>query len=225
MVLLVVVVLLWAAVLAPTAWRRIRERQGVESIDHFHQSLQLLEKASPKTVSPAYRLHTSEAESDGATVRLVDLARPKLVLLRPTDDAAAADVDDDDGRHYERVGLLDHPEPASAPEVEVDPSVYRHEEARRRCTLLTRLLCAVAVSTLLIGMWPRLHLVWVLTAVAGLAALGLVGLMAYAKELQAQQRRRARLRRTLARARNAAAAAAPSETWEDDDTMPTAAAR
>ena len=58
-ILLVFVVLLWVAVLAPSAWRRFGERQGVGSIDHFHHQLQLLEHAGPKTVAPAYRLHTA----------------------------------------------------------------------------------------------------------------------------------------------------------------------
>ena len=59
MILLVLVGLLWVAVLAPSAWRRFSERQGVGSIDHFHHQLRLLEHAAPKTVTPAYRLHTA----------------------------------------------------------------------------------------------------------------------------------------------------------------------
>ena len=118
MILLVFVVLLWVAVLAPSAWRRFGERQGVGSIDHFHHQLQLLEHAGPKTVAPAYRLHTAMPGglSSGATSDLgVDSSRPKLVLLRPTEDAAAADVDGDDGSHYERVGVLDRPEAGVPP--------------------------------------------------------------------------------------------------------------
>ena len=92
----------------------------------------------------------------------VDSSRPKLVLLRPTDDAAAADVDDSDGGHYERVGVLDRPEPACVPEVSADLSAFRREQARRRCTMLLRCLCGVAISTGLIGMLagdaPRLGL-------------------------------------------------------------------
>ena len=94
MILLVFVVLLWVAVLAPSAWRRFGERQGVGSIDHFHHQLQLLEHAGPKTVAPAYRLHTAlpgGRSPDAAPVLDVDSSRPKLVLLRPTDDAATAD--------------------------------------------------------------------------------------------------------------------------------------
>ena len=108
MILLVLVGLLWVAVLAPSAWRRFSERQGVGSIDHFHHQLRLLEHAAPKTVAPAYRLHTAVPGVAGTEAQAAaDSSRPKLVLLRPTADAEAADVDDGEGGHYERVGVLD----------------------------------------------------------------------------------------------------------------------
>jgi hypothetical protein len=232
LILLVLVVLLWVAVLAPSAWRRFSERQGVGSIDHFHHQLQLLEHAGPKTVAPAYRLHTAMpgamSSETSAAVR-VDSSRPKLVLLRPTDDAAAADVDGDDGSHYERVGVLDRPEPVCLPEVGVDLPGFRREQARRRCTTLLRCLGGVAISTALIGVFPGMHLAWVFTGLSGLAALSLVGLMAYAKELEAEQSRR-RSRLVAARAvrpeggDDQAAAGYPGA-WDDDDMeMPRAVA-
>jgi len=194
LILLVLVVLLWVAVLAPSAWRRYGERQGVGSIDHFHHQLQLLEHAAPKTVAPAYRLHTAVPAGSATDVSapVVDSSRPKLVLLRPTDDAAAADVDDSDGCHYERIGVLDPPEPVCLPEVGVgvDLREFRREQARHRCTMLLRCLGGVAISTALIGLFPGMHLAWVFTGLFGLAALGLLGLIAYAKELEAEQARR-----------------------------------
>ncbi len=191
MILLVVVVLLWIAVLAPSAWRRFGERQSVGSIDHFHHQLQLLEHAGPKTVAPAYRLHTaSPGGTDDAAVQPVDSSRPKLVLLRPTDDADAADVADGEGGHYERVGVLDRPEPVCQRDEGADLSAYRRDQARHRSTLMLRCLCGVAVSTAVIGMVPGVHLAWVITGLSGVAALALVGLMAYARELEEQERRR-----------------------------------
>jgi hypothetical protein len=198
-ILLVLVGLLWMAVLAPSGWRKFKERQGVGSIDHFHHQLQLLEHAGPKTVAPAYRLHTavpastststSAGAADHGSAVTVDASRPKLVLLRPTDDAAAADVDDHEGFHYERVGVLDRPEPVCPPEMGADLRALRREEARRRFTVLLRCLIAVAVTTGFIGLFPGMHLAWVFTGLTGVAALALVGLMAYAKEVEAEQQR------------------------------------
>jgi hypothetical protein len=196
-ILLVVVVLLWIAVLAPSAWRRFGERQSVGSIDHFHHQLRLLEHAAPKTVAPAYRLHTALPDGTaGPTVHPVDSSRPKLVLLRPTDNADAADVDDGEGGHYERVGVLDRPEPVCVPDDDDDLPTYRRGQARHRCTLIMRCLCGIAVSTAVIGLVPGLHLAWVVTGLSGLAALGLVALMAYARELEDQRQRRRRPLRT-----------------------------
>lgn len=228
MILLVLVGLLWVAVLAPSAWRRFSERQGVGSIDHFHHQLRLLEHAAPKTVTPAYRLHT--AVPVGMETPAADSSRPKLVLLRPTADAEAADVEDGEGGHYARVGVLDPPEPACLPEVSADLSALRREKARRRCTTLLRCLCGVAISTGLIGVFPSMHVAWIFTALSGFAALALIGLMAYAKEIDAEQRRR----RARAEARITAAVAhqpmdpTTSEwpgAWDDDYLGARAAAR
>lgn len=192
MILLGLVAVLWVVVLAPSVWRRFGERQGVGSIESFHHQLQLLEHAGPKTVAPAYRLHTAHPGGlpGPEAAPTADSSRPKLVLLRPTADAAAADVDDDEGCHYERIGVLDRPEPVCLPEGGADLRVLRRDQARRRFSVLLRCLGGVAVSTFIIGLWPGMHLAWVFTALTGLPALALLGLMAYANELKEQRRRR-----------------------------------
>jgi hypothetical protein len=231
-ILLGLVAVLWVIVLAPSVWRRFNERQGVGSIESFHHQLQLLEHAAPKTVAPAYRLHTAIPGSSGVEISPSpqDNSRPKLVLLRPTDNAASADVDDDEGLHYERVGVLDRPEPVCVPEVSIDLRALRREEARRRCGMLLRILGGVAVTTGIIGLWPGMHLAWIFTALTGLTALGLVALMAYANELQEQQR--ARRSRRLGQASGPGghvdpAAAGYPGAWDDDEAfdVPQAAAR
>ena len=189
MILLVLVVILWILVLAPSLYRRVSERDGVGSIDHFHHQLNLLEHAGPKLVSPAYRLHT--AVPGGSVDRAAEADPPryrgKLVLLRPVDDEEHADIDDFEGAHYERVGVLDPPEPPAV----LDPSrvelqAHRRRQARRRCSSILLVLTGLTVTTGILGMLPALHLAWIFTALCAIALVALVGLIAYARELQAQ---------------------------------------
>jgi hypothetical protein len=232
-ILLILVVLLWMAVLAPSAWRRFSERQGVGSIENFHHQLQLLEHAGPKMVAPAYRLHTAVPRGTAPPEprQLADSSRPKLVLLRQTTDADAADIADDEGCHYERVGVLDRPEPLCLPETGADWPSVRREQARHRCTVFLRCLTGVALSTALIGLFPGMHMAWVFTGLTGLAALALVGLIAYAKEIEAERARR-RERRAGFGVDPAAAGYpgawddAPDGAWDDEEfELPRAAAR
>jgi hypothetical protein len=193
-ILLVLVAVLWIVVLTPSVLRRVAERQGVGSIDHFHHQLQLLEHAGPKLVAPAYRLQTALPGGGGGVS--FDSAepvshRPKLVLLRPVDDEQSADIDGDDGAHYERVRVLDVPEPSISPaETRAGLAAYRRQQARHRCTILLRMLTTATVSTGLIGMLPSAHLAWICTGVFGIASMGLIGLIAYAREVEAHQPRR-----------------------------------
>ncbi len=185
MILLVLVAVLWIVVLAPGALRRFGDRQGGGSIDHFHHELQLLKPAGPKLVAPAYRLR------DTGTVPLLDLpsSQPKLVLLRPVDDGQSADIDDGDGAHYARVGVIASPAPPmSLAQTEAELASYRRHQARQRCTLVLRALTAVAIGTGILGVVPSLRPAWIVTGLTGIAALALVGLIAYAREVEGQRR-------------------------------------
>jgi hypothetical protein len=191
-ILLVLVVVLWICVLAPSAWRRYAEHQGVGSIDHFHHQLELLEHAGPKLVAPAYRLHTALPGGVGpqtSAFREFDSSRPKLVLVRPTDDVGMVGTDDE-GLRYERIGVLEGPpEPIRPTEPHPELLAYRRQQCRQRCTHLLRCLTGMAIATGLLGLVPSLRLAWIFTALTGIGALALVGLIAYAKELEDQRRR------------------------------------
>ena len=188
MILLILVAALWIAVLAPRAWRRIAESGGVGSVDHFHHQLELLEHAGPKLVRPAYRLRSGEA---GAGPTTSVSSRPKLVLLRAVDDERAADIDGVDGAHYARVGVIQRPEESVSPaQTPSEMAAYRRQLARRRCTLVLRLLAATALSTGILGVLPAMRLAWIFTGITGVAALALAGMIAYAREIESQQAER-----------------------------------
>jgi hypothetical protein len=126
------------------------------------------------------------------------------------------------------VGVLDRPDPVCVPEAAVALPAFRREQARRRCTTLLRCLAGVAISTGLIGLFPGMHLAWVITGLSGLAALGLVGLMAYAKELEAEQTRRRSRQEVFhsAQQTDQTAMAGYPGAWDDDDfEVPRVAAR
>ena len=217
MILLVLVAVLWIVVLAPGALRRFGERQGGGSIDHFHRELRLLEHAGPKMVTPAYRLRGSRpVHAPNAS-----LARPRLVLLRPVDDGQSADIDDGEGTHYARVGVIESPEPPMSPaQTEAGLAAYRRQQARQRCTFVLRLLTAAAISSGIVGVVPSLRLAWVFTAITGLGALALV---AYAREVEGQRRSRARTYRTprpQPESFMTAAHAGHPGAWDDDGDAP-----
>jgi len=190
-ILLVLVAILWIVVLLPGAVRRFTQRDSRESIDHFHHQLQLLEHAGPKLVTPAYRLHTAvPGGAEAVAEPTPPSARPKLVLLRPVGDDVDGDVDGVDGTHYERVAALEPPEPPSSlPYARVELAAHRREQARRRCTLSLRLLTAATITSGIVGMLPSARMVWVATGIFGLALLGLIALMGYAREVEALHRR------------------------------------
>lgn len=191
MILLVLVVVLWMLVLAPTLYRRIAERDSVGSIDHFHRQLNTLEHAGPKLVSPAYRLHTAVPGGSVESAAEPEMYRAKLVLLRPVDDEERADIDDDDGVHYERVGVLDPPEPPVMYEASrAELQAHRRQLARRRRSSILLVLTGLTFTTAILGTLPALRLAWVFTALSGLALLAVVGLIAYAREIEGLGERR-----------------------------------
>lgn len=175
-----VLVVLWVAVLAPRAIRRVREGRSHTSIDSFHEQLHLLERAGPKLVEPAYRL-----------------ASP-IVPLRPRSAPAPA-VDATMGGHGGLL-LLDRPmteqgerRKARSERTErrlppgAAPSVQQRRRGRRRRRDILLGLVVTALLTGVVGAMNSLHALWVLTAVSVIAIAGYVALAAYVQMLDADR--------------------------------------
>ncbi len=171
-------------VLVPSAVRHRAEKRGSGSIDHFHHQLELLEHAGPKIVEPAYRLHSA---MPGMPMESSE-HRPKLFLLGSGGEDA---IRSNDPADYQHVGYVAPPMTmADVAQTRMELAAHRRQEARRRCNVLVATLVGATILTGGIGVLPVARLAWILTGVFGLATLSLVGLMAYARELEAQRRNR-----------------------------------
>jgi hypothetical protein len=166
-----VLVVLWVAVLAPRAIRRVREGRSHTSIESFHEQLHLLERAGPKLVEPAYRLATP------------------IVPLRPRSELSHAPAITLGGRGGS-LTLLDPPgeEPVERRAAAGAPSSARQRRRgrRRRRDILLGLV-ATAVLTGVVGAMHQLHVLWVLTAISVVAIAGYVALAAYVQMLDADR--------------------------------------
>jgi hypothetical protein len=189
-VILLVLVVLWIVVLAPSVWRKRTERRSSGSIDTFHRQLHLLERTGPKIVAPAYRLQSVGAPTptvpgqSGYPVVSSAAHRPNLVLLRNdgTRDELATE-----GTGPAPAGLSVVEAPA-VPPLEQGHDRYRRRQAtRRRRDILCGLL-ATFVLTALLGLIHSLRLLWILTVLSGLGIVAYVALVSYARSLSAGRR-------------------------------------
>jgi hypothetical protein len=156
---LVIIALLWVALLAPVAIRRLRDGRSEKSIESFHNEHEVLSRQG-YTVSPAHRL----SEPDVARA-IADPRSSRLTVVHAGDTYGTLESrrswdDWSEDYDYERHEGQDRPAPmnryASAyASVPRDVSVYdRHEPLVRRRTMkaqrrriITILVSAVVVMT------------------------------------------------------------------------------
>jgi hypothetical protein len=186
--LLVIIALLWVALLAPMAVRRLRDTRTERSIASFHSEHEALSRQT-HSVEPAYRL----SEPVPAPVP-VDARAPRLTVVHAEDtyrslesrrswDEWSEDYDYD--RHEEPAPLSANryasayasvPRDADAFERYESPVRRRNMRAQRRM-IFTRLVLAVLVATtlaLVVGYSPLVDLAivsWVALASYGALAL------------------------------------------------------
>jgi len=152
-VVLLILVVVWAAVLGPSLLRRRFDRRSGDSIGEFHQHLRVLRRTGPTLVPPAFRLTTALPEDSpegGAGRRAV--AGRNLILIRP--DAVAP-----------RSPRM--PSPTQRPD-----RFFRPEACKRRRDVLAVMVCVILGSGVL-GSIP------VLRPLLGLTALALVVAVLY----------------------------------------------
>lgn len=186
MTLLVVLILvvLWAAVLGPRIVHRLREQEPLGSVDSFYHELHLLERAAPKTVVPANRLETAQSPWPGSTgypsVSSMP-GRPSLVLLPPVGSTERADDPADRGGY------------AGRPSLAARDRVYRVRQSRRRRRDILLALVAVMVFTGGLGMMHSFRSLWDLTMVAGVVLVAYLALAVRAQQLAVAHRNAQRM--------------------------------
>ena len=96
MIWALIILALWAALLAPGVVRWIRHHQPTTSIASFHRQLRGLEHTGPKIVEPAYRLDGEEEAATEREARPRPSSVPRLVLVTsgPTDKESTMRYDD-----------------------------------------------------------------------------------------------------------------------------------
>lgn len=188
-----ILVALWVAALAPLGWRRLRERQGTASIESFHQQLHLLGRAGPKIMAPAHRLQTAFSHTGVAPgqtgyppVPATPSRRPDLVLVAssgPSTISTPAAGPDRPGRGH---GVEFDPAHLTGWAAREAKAAQRRRGRRRRRDLVLSLSLLVVLTGSL-GALHGLHLLWLLTAVGVLGLCACVGLAAYAQFIEADQ--------------------------------------
>ncbi len=185
--LLVIIALLWVALLAPMAVRRLRDSRTERSIESFHSEHEALSRQA-HSVEPAYRL------SEPAPAPVSEARAPRLTVVHPEDtyrslesrrswDEWSEDYDYD--RQEEPVAVSVNRYASAYASVPRDAEYYarydspirrRNMRAQRRM-ILTRLVLAVLVATtlaLVVGYSPLVDLAivsWVALASYGALAL------------------------------------------------------
>jgi hypothetical protein len=222
-ILVIIMVVAWAAILGPSILKRRSREGGVNSISHFHRQLRVLEHSAPQPiVAPAYRLHaldgsaplgggSSPAGGPAPVLTVVganELPRPALAFLGADHNGATATPGaDGPGRFAPPQGEVGGPGPG-APGWSAESTARQLTRRRRRDTL--GVLSAVLVSTALIGFIPGASAARIVTAVSGVALVAYVALLVHLRKRADEHEQKLRYL-SAARAERPRAAHAPAE--------------
>ena len=206
MALLILIAALWIAVLAPGLYKRFSQGRPTESIDDFHYQLHLLERTGPKLVAPAYRLESVEPGGRDASQGLPTVSSKPgigtLVLLPPPvgsqrlGTSGGADSPSDpfsNPSSFSQQGTGDMARwDADRPRLvarSADP--IRRQLARSRRRNVVGTMFGLFIFTGLLGTVHSLRIMWVVTAMTGLALCAYGALVTYAQRLTLENRRHA----------------------------------
>lgn len=198
--ILVFLVVVWAAFLLPSVLRRYSRKASIGSVDTFHHALEVLDHTEPER-----RRHVERALGETPRSLLPPVVPPdprpaaapypRLVVLRadgtplPMPEPAAP------ATATGNVGAVDdRPSPGEGGPARAglaaDRARSRIARKRRRDALLT--LVAVTLGTGVLGLFGPLEFLWVVTFLGGLATVAFVALAVRAQMIEEERRQKLR---------------------------------
>ncbi len=242
MVLVIIIVVAWIVILAPSLMKRRSSVGEIGSISHFHRQLRVLEHSGPQPiVAPAYRLRSVDgsgpAQAPGgpevaapvlSVVGASELPRPALAFLGDDPDEQAAGpaarprlvFDDVAGPGGPRTAVTitaattttTTPTAAVGALGRVGPTEARLLVRRRRRDTLA-VMAAVFGLTLAIGFVPAARPAWIVTALSGAALAAYVALLVHLRRMAEERERKLHYLRPEGSGTSAAAGAARVPTY------------
>ena len=187
---LVFLAVVWAVILVPTLLRR---RRGGDSISHFHHQLGILQRGDTPADPPPYRLQSvpgmRSVTVNGAplttppvltVVGCDQLPRPALAYLAEQGPVAPQVPGDAE---------LREPAPVAGDSYRVCDA-FRSQVARKRRQDTLMVLVITFACSLFLGMIPATRMLWVVSAVSGVAIVAYVALLVHLRGVAEERERK-----------------------------------
>ena len=188
---LVFLAVVWALVLVPVLLRR---RRNGDSISHFHHQLGILQRGdTPADPPPPYRLQ-SVPSTRSITVNGAPLSTPPVLTVVGCDQLpkpALAYLGEQGPSRSETPIESDR---RSADQVAQDPyrvsDAFSRQLARKRRKDTLMVLVLTFACSLLLGMIPAAHLLWVVSAVSAVAIVAYVAVLVHLRSVAEERERK-----------------------------------
>jgi membrane protein YdbS with pleckstrin-like domain len=189
-VVLVVLAVVWAIVLVPTLLHR---RRHGDSISHFHHQLGILQRGDTPADPPPYRLQSVPSRRS-ITVNGAPLSTPPVLTVVGCDQLPkpALAYLGEKGPSPLQTPVESNHRPADP--VAQDPDrandAYGRQLARTRRRDTLMVLVLTFACSLLLGMIPAAHLLWVVSAVSAVAIVAYVAVLVHLRGVAEERERK-----------------------------------
>jgi membrane protein YdbS with pleckstrin-like domain len=189
-VVLVFLAVVWAVILIPILLRR---RRSGDSISHFHHQLGILQRGDTPAVPPPYRLQSVPA-TRSVTVNGAPLTTPPVLTVVGCDQLprpALAYLAEQGPVAPQAPGGADLRQPAPVADLPYPVSdAFSRQVARKRRRDTLMVLVLTFACSLFLGMIPAIRMLWVVSAVSGVAIVAYVALLVHLRGVAEERERK-----------------------------------